>query len=107
MITFDDFAKLDLRIAEIKATEAVPGTDRLIKLTLDVGELGERVIASSIREWYTPEELVGKNILYLANLEIRTIRGIPSQGMLIAAGEADKCVLLTPDTDIPPGTKVH
>jgi methionine--tRNA ligase beta chain len=107
-ITIQDFTKLDLRIAKVKAAELVLGTDKLLKLTLDCGELGERIIASSIKPWYEPEELIGKNILYLANLEPRTFKGVTSQGMLIAA-EDDKgnCVLLVTDKEISPGTKAH
>jgi methionine--tRNA ligase beta chain len=105
-ITIDDFAKLDLRIAKVKAAELVEGTDKLLKLTLDVGDLGERIIASSIKPWYSPEELIGKNIVYLANLEPRIFKGVVSQGMLIAAGE-ETCVLVIPDSEIVPGTKVH
>lgn len=107
MITYEDFSNLDLRVAKIKNAELVEGADKLLKLTLDVGELGERVIASSIRDWYDPKDLVGMNIVYLANLETRVIRGIASQGMLIAAEEEDNCVLLTLDKDIVPGTHIH
>ena len=107
-ISIRDFQKLDLRIAKVKAAELVEGTDKLLKLTLDVGNLGERIIASSIKPWYESEELVGKNILYLANLEPRILKGVESQGMLIAAeDESGNCVLLVTDRDIAPGTRVH
>jgi len=109
LIKYADFAKLDLRIAQIKNAEAVEGTDKLIKLTLDVGELGEKMIISGIKPWYEPETLVGKNIVYLANLETKIIKGVASQGMLLAAESNDEiqCVLLAPDQEIAPGSKIH
>lgn len=105
-ITIEDFAKLDLRIATITAAEAVEGADKLLKLTLDVGELGERTIASGIKPWYSPEQLVGKQVVYLANLEPRNFRGVESQGMLIAAG-TDEAALLLPDKLLPAGSSLR
>ncbi len=111
-ITYNDFAKLDLRVATVKAAEMVPNTDKLIKLTLDVGDpeeggLGERVIVSSIKPWYEPEELVGRQLIYLANLEPRKFRGVLSEGMLLAADSDDAVVsLLQPDRKMKSGTKV-
>ena len=93
-ITYDDFAKLDVVTSKVLTAEVVEGADRLLKLTVDAGEdYGERTIVSGIRQWYTPEEMIGKTVIYLANLEPRTIRGVESQGMLLAAG--DPPVLLT------------
>ena len=105
-ISFKDFQKLDLRTAKIVKAEEIEGADHLVKLTLDVGGLGERVIAAGIKRWYKPEDLVGKTVVYLANLEPKVLRGVESQGMLIAAGE-DEAVLLLPDKEVSPGTKVH
>ena len=108
MIKYNEFAKLDLRVAEIKNVEDIQGADKLYKLTLDVGELGERTIAAGIKQYYSKDELIGKKIIYLANLEPRNLRGIESQGMLLAAVSEDhkKVILLTPEKDIEPGTKV-
>jgi methionyl-tRNA synthetase len=105
-ISFDYFKKMDLRIAEIKVCEDVPGADRLYKLTIDGGE--ERQIVAGIKAYYTKEELVGKKIVIVANLEPRTLRGITSHGMLLAASSEDKSsvVLLSPDKDIPNGASV-
>ena len=105
-ITFDDFMKLDLRVAEIKACEDVPGADKLYKLTIDLGE--ERTIVAGIKLYYTKEELVGKKIAVVANLEPRKLRGIESHGMLLAASTEDKSsvVLLTLDRDITNGSKI-
>lgn len=105
-ISFDDFSKLDVRVATIVKVEEVEGADRLYKMTLDVGpEIGERVIASGIKPWYTPEDLEGKQVLYLANLEPKVFRGIESQGMLLAADDG-QAVLVHPDREITPGSKI-
>lgn len=104
-VTYEEFAKLDIRIAKVTAAEAIEGADKLLKLTLDVGELGERVVASGIKEWYSPTELVGKTVVYLANLQPRQLRGVESQGMIIAAG-GDEAVLLMPERLVTPGTVV-
>lgn len=104
-ISYDDFVKLDIRMAKITHAEPIEGADKLLKLTLDVGELGERTVASGIKEWYSPEQLVGKTVVYLANLEPRILRGVESQGMIIAAG-GDEAVLLLPEKDIAPGSVV-
>ncbi len=105
-ITYDDFAKLDIRVATVVEASAIEGADKLLKLTLEVGELGQRTVASGIKPWYTPEELVGKQVLYLANLEPRTIRGVESQGMIIAAG-SDDVALIHPDKALPNGDIVR
>lgn len=105
-ITFDDFAKIDLRVAEIKACEDIEGADKLYKLTIDVGE--ERTIAAGIKQYYSKEELIGKKIAVVANLEPRKLRGIMSHGMLLAASTEDRTsiVLMTLDKDIPNGSKI-
>lgn len=107
-ISFDDFQKLDIRIAKIKEAEEVKKTNKLIKLTLDVGELGERTIVSGIKDWYTTKSLIGKKIVYLSNLEPKEIKGVESQGMLLAPeDEKENCILLIPEKDIETGSKVH
>ncbi|HAR95058.1 MAG TPA: methionine--tRNA ligase subunit beta [Deltaproteobacteria bacterium] len=105
-VTFDDFKKLDLRVAEIKACEDVKGADRLYHLTIDLGE--ERHIVAGIKGHYEKEELIGKRIIMVANLAPRTIRGITSHGMLLAASNSDKSsvVLVVADKDIPNGSSV-
>ena len=105
-ITFDYFKKMDLRVAEIKECEDVPGADRLYKLTVDAGEA--RQIVAGIKPYYAKEELVGKKIILVANLEPRTLRGIESHGMLLAASSEDKSavVLISPDKEIANGAAV-
>lgn len=105
-IVFEDFQKLDLRIAKILKAEEIEGADKLLKLTLDVGDLGERTVAAGIKAWYAPEDLVGKQIVYLANLEPRKLRGIESQGMLIAA-DNNQAILIHPDKEIPEGSPLR
>lgn len=105
IVTYDDFARLDIRIATITAVEAVPDTDRLLKCTVDLGELGTRTIVSGIAQFRTPEQLVGKQCPYIVNIEPRTLRGIESQGMLLAAAPGGEgLALLHPDVAVPPGT---
>ncbi|MCA9369846.1 MAG: methionine--tRNA ligase [Pseudomonadales bacterium] len=105
-ITYETFQTLDMRVATILTVEAVAGADKLLKITLDVGELGKRVVAAGIKQWYGPEELIGKRVVYLANLEPRVIRGIESQGMLLAAGESE-AVLLLPEKPSTAGAVVR
>lgn len=115
-ITFDEFAKVDLRIARILQAENHPSADRLFKLQVDDGSGTPRQICAGIRGHYTAEQLVGKTIVIVANLAPRVIRGEESRGMLLAASDAPKdpanpsadrrVVLLTPTSDIPPGSIV-
>jgi methionyl-tRNA synthetase len=107
-IEFGDFEKVDLRVAEIKNVEEIEGADKLWKLTLDVGELGERVICAGIKEFYSEDELSGKKIIIVSNLAPRKMRGVESEGMLLAASTDDhgKVVLLTVDKDIENGVRV-
>ncbi len=105
-VVYEDFGMLDIRLAKIISAELVEGADKLLKITLDVGDLGERTVAAGIRQWYGPEDLVGKIVPYLANLAPRMLRGIESQGMIMAAG-ADEAILLHPDKEVAPGTIVR
>ncbi len=105
-ITFEDFQKMDLRVAEIISCEDVEGADKLYKLTIDVGEV--RTIVAGIKQFYKKEALVGKKIVVVANLEPRKIRGIMSHGMLLAASNDShtSVVLLTLDKDIASGSRI-
>ena len=111
-ITFDDFAKIDLRVARITQAEPHPNADRLLKLQLDDGSGTPRQICAGVRDYYSPEDLVGKSIIIAANLAPRTLRGEVSHGMLLAASNADKgsedrsVVLLSPMSEIEPGSVV-
>ena len=90
-ISYEEFSKLDIRVGLIKAAEMVPETDKLIKCTIDFGDdVGVRTIVSGIRQWHTPEELIGKRLPYLINLAPRELRGVVSEGMLLAAAPIDE-----------------
>jgi len=108
-ISYDDFAKLDLRIAKILEVEEIPNADKLFKLTIDVGELGKRTICAGIKQHYKKDDLIGKEIVIVANLEPRILKGVESQGMLLAAVSEDhkKILLLKPEKAIAPGTKIQ
>jgi len=103
-ISIEDFAKLDLRVAKVLACEKVPKTDKLLKFTLQVGD-EERTVLSGIAQHYQPEELIGHNVILIANLKPATIRGIESRGMLLSAVGQDKLELLEVPT-MPSGTRV-
>ena len=104
-VPFDVFKQLDLRIAEVLKVEAHPNADRLWILSIRIGT-EERQIVAGIRQFYSAEELVGKKIIVVSNLEPAVIRGVQSDGMLLAASEPDKIVLLVPEKDISSGTVV-
>jgi tRNA-binding protein len=112
-VSFEDFARLDLRIAKIVHAEPHPNADRLLKLQLDDGSGTPRQICAGIREHYAPEDLVGKSIVIVANLAARKIRGEESRGMLLAASDAPKggdgpraVVVMTPMSEIAQGSSV-
>lgn len=105
-IQYEDFAKLDIRMGKVIAAELVPDTDKLIKCTIDFGELGMRTIVSGIAQWKKPEDLVGKQLPYIVNLAPRMLRGVESQGMLLATHAPEGIALLTPDIEVIAGTKV-
>jgi methionine--tRNA ligase beta chain len=105
MATIADFQQIDLRVATIIAAEPHPNADRLLVLRIDVG--GEpRQIVAGIRSSYEPSALVGKQIVVVANLEPAKLRGVESQGMLLATRDGDRVVLLGPDAAVASGSKV-
>ena len=105
-INFEEFQKIDLRIGKIIEAEKIEGTDKLLKLKVDLGE-EKRQLVAGIAKFYQPEDLIGKEIVVVANLEPKTLRGVESQGMLLAADVEGKPVLLKPDQEVPPGTKIR
>lgn len=106
-ISFDDFVKVKLRIGKVVQAEDHPNADKLLVLTVDLGD-EKRQICAGLKGHYSPEELLGKNLVIVANLAPRTMRGIQSQGMLLAASGPDKSrvIVLTSDSDIEPGSSV-
>ena len=105
-IAYDDFAKVDLRVGHVLAAEAVPKAKKLLKLTVDLGEGRHRTIVAGIAEAFTPAVMVGKRVLVVANLAPRELRGVTSEGMILAAGDDAILALGTVDADAPPGTRV-
>ncbi|AFV75914.1 protein containing C-terminal region/beta chain of methionyl-tRNA synthetase [Thermus oshimai JL-2] len=105
-ISIEDFAKVELRVAEVVAAERHPNADRLLVLRLSLGG-EERTVVSGIAKWYRPEDLVGRKVVLVANLKPAKLRGVESQGMILAAQEGEKLVLVTVDGDIPPGAVVR
>ncbi len=104
-ITINDFRNIDLRVAKILAAERVEGADKLLKLKITLGT-EERQLVAGIAQHYSPEELVGKQIIVVANLEPATIRGVESQGMLLAATSQGKVIVATMDAEAEPGSKL-
>ena len=105
MITIDDFAKVELRTAEVLACEPHPNADRLLVLRIRLGE-EERQLVAGIRAYYAPEALIGKTIVIVANLEPAMLRGVESQGMLLAVKDGDAVRVLTPDGPVASGRRV-
>ena len=104
-MTIDEFQKADLRVGKVVAAERVEGSEKLLKLQVDIGE--PRQILSGIGKVYKPEELVGKLIVMIANLEPRMLMGMESRGMLLAAhGEEGRPVILSVAGGVPPGSKI-
>ncbi len=106
MISFDDFKKLDIRIGKIIAAERVQDTEKLLKIEIEVGT-EKRQLVAGIAQSYEPDTLIGKEIPVLLNLEPRTIRGVESHGMILAAVMDGKAVLMHPDKEVPPGSIIR
>lgn len=104
-ITFEDFKKVEIRVGKILSCEKVENADKLLKLQVDFGEF-QRQIVSGIAESFTPEELVGKKLPFIVNLEYRKFKGEESQGMLMAIDAEGKTVLLVPSEEVKEGTEV-
>lgn len=105
-ITFDDFKKLDLRVAKVLAVEPVEKTDKLLRIQIDLGS-EQRQIVAGIAQVYRPEELLGKLLVIVANLEPAVIRGVESNGMLLAASNDNDISVLTLDKATEPGSKIN
>ena len=106
-ISYDDFAKIELRVAKVIEARPHPNADKLLLLQIDVGEEGTKQIVAGIKQHYTPEALVGKLIIVVNNLAPAMIRGETSNGMLLAATSGDKVIVLTADDPTcVPGAKI-
>lgn len=109
-ITFEDFKKIDIRIGKIIAAEKVEGSDKLLKLEVDFGNIeGKsivRQIIAGISQFYDPEAIMGKECPFAYNLAPKTLKGLESQGMILCPSDNNGPVLLHPDKDVPPGSKI-
>ncbi len=106
-ISIDEFSKLDLRVAKIIEASRIEGSDKLLRLLVRIGP-ETRTLVAGIAEHYSNDELLGRKIIIVANLEPRTLRGVESQGMLLAAQSEDgRLALLALDGDVPDGSSIH
>jgi len=105
-VSFEEFQKMDIRIAKIEKAERVEGTDKLVKLQVNMGN-EKRQLVAGIAHQYEPKKLVGKQIPILANLEPKSFKGIESRGMILVAESDGKITLITPEKDVAPGAKVR
>jgi len=105
MITFEDFEKLDIRIGKVVSAERIPETEKLIKLEVDLGE-GTRQLVAGIAGFVKLDSLVGKELPVLVNLAPRKLKGVESQGMILAVDVNGEPVLLHPEREVPPGSMV-
>lgn len=106
MIQFDDVAKVEMTIGLIDTVEEIPESNKLYKITVDFGEETPRTILSGIRKFITAEELTGKKVAFVTNLEPRPMLGLESQGMILAASTNEAFSLLEVNQDIPQGTRI-
>lgn len=105
MIPFDDFAKVEMKVGKIISAEHIEGSEKLLKLQVNFGE-ETRQILSGIAKWYTPEELIDKEAVFVVNIEPRMMMGLESAGMLLAA-EGEKPIIIIPSEEANPGAKLH
>jgi methionyl-tRNA synthetase len=106
LISIEQFFELDLRVAKVLTAERVPNTDKLLKLTVDIGE-EQRQLVAGVAQAYEIDALVGKSIVVVANLQPARIRGVESRGMLLAADLGGRPIVATFEEEIPPGTRVR
>jgi len=109
VVEFSDWQKIDLRVAEIIEVEDIEGADKLYKITLNVGEeIGKRIVCAGLKEYYSKKDLKGKKIIFFINLKPRLMKGIVSEGMLLAASTSDhkKVILISPEKDIENGSRI-
>jgi tRNA-binding protein len=104
-VSYDDFAKLDIRVAKIISTESIPGKTRIIKGTIDLGDEKRDVIIGGA-QYYAPEDIIGKIVIVIANLEPKKMAGVESNAMLLAADVDDKPFWLTVNEDVPLGSSI-
>jgi len=108
MIDYDEFAKVEVKVGTVVSAERVAGSEKLIRLMVDLGEEKPRQIVSGIQAYVDdPDSLVGEQLPFVTNLAPRKLMGLESNGMLFAVGQGDTFAFLTPDRDVPPGTSAN
>jgi methionine--tRNA ligase beta chain len=107
MITIDDFTKIEIKVGTVLEAEEVKGSDKLIKLTVDLGEEKPRTVLTGMKSWHQPDHFKGKQLVFVVNLEPRKMMGMESQGMVMAADPEEGPVLLVPEKEVPAGTKIR
>lgn len=107
MISIDDFSKIELKVGTVLEAEEIEESEKLIKLKVDLGEEEPRQVLAGIKQWYKPEDFVGKQVIIIANLEPRQMMGLVSQGMMLAADSQDGPIFLTIQKAVKPGTQVR
>jgi len=106
MISFEEFKKIELKVGKVLNAEKIEGSEKLLKLIVDLGDERRQLVAG-IAKYYKLEDLIGKEIVVVANLEPKNLMGIESQGMLLAADVDGEPVILIPEKEVPPGTKIR
>jgi len=106
-VSFAEFKKLDLRVGRVLSVEGVAGLDKIYKLAVDIGEDNPRTILAGVKEFIKPQDLEGKNIVVIVNLEPKEVRGVLSEGMLLAAEVDGKPTIIVPEEAVEPGTPIH
>lgn len=105
-ISIDDFIKIELKVGTVLEASDIEGSERLLKLIVDLGEESPRQILSGIKQWYAPEDLVDRQFVFIANLEPRMMMGLESQGMILAA-DGEKPIPLIPSEKVPSGSRIR
>ncbi len=107
MVTIEEFSKIELRVGTVTSVEPHPNADRLLVLKVDIGEEEDRQLVAGIRGHYSPQELVGRQIVVVANLQPAKLRGVESQGMLLAASDGEQVIVLRPEKRTRAGSQVR
>ncbi len=107
MISIDDFSKAEIKIGTVLSAEAVPESDKLLRLEVDLGEDTPRQIISGIAQYIAPQDMLGRQFPFITNLEPRVIRGLVSNGMILAVGEGETFALLSPTRPVSPGSRIR
>ncbi len=106
-ISFDEFKRLDLRVAQVKSVEPHPNADKLYVIKLDLGPEGERQTCAGLKPYYEPDELVGRKVAVVFNLEPARMRGELSETMMLAGQDGDIVAVLSPEKDLAPGSRIY